>query len=127
MLASCDKSTTEEEIITPNIPPVNPEQPKKTKEVFVWVDTEANLSKFTTTEGIEKYMKKIKDTGFTGIYLNVKPGNGCALYKSNTLPKLTVYGTYPYNVNFDYLTEFLKYGEKYNIDVYAAVDAVGYG
>ncbi|MDE6716032.1 MAG: family 10 glycosylhydrolase, partial [Muribaculaceae bacterium] len=25
------------------------------------------------------------------------------------------------------LTEFLKYGEKYNIDVYAAVDAVGYG
>lgn len=127
-MASCNKSETEEEIIIPQLPPVVIDYiPAKSKEVFVWVDTEANLSKFTTTAGIEKYMKKIKDTGFTGIYLNVKPGNGCALYKSDALPKLTKYGTYPYNVNFDYLEEFLRYGEMYNIDVYAAVDAVGYG
>lgn len=118
-------SSDDETPVTP--PVVTPVHTEKAKKVYVWVDTKANIDKFTTVASIESYMKRIREAGIDGIYLNVKPGIGYALYKSDVLKKFTKWGNNTYILNFDYLEEFIKIGKRFNIDVYAAIDAVGYG
>lgn len=128
LLGACSENDNfheQDEVVEPPMPEVNPVV--KAKKVYVWIDAQANLDKFTTVASIESYMKQIKEAGIDGIYLNVKPGIGYALYNSDTLKKLTKWGNNTYIFNFDYLGEFIKIGNKFNLDVYAAVDAVGYG
>jgi len=112
----------------PDIPidvdkPVNPEN----KSIQLWIDAHANFSRFATKESITSYLKKIKDTGFNEIYLDVKPGIGYALYNSDILPKLTQWGDEKVDRDWDYLGYFLDVADSLNIGVMADISTLGYG
>lgn len=56
------------------------------KPIQMWIDAHANLSRFSQKSSITSYLKKMKETGFNEVYVDVKPGIGYALYNSDILP-----------------------------------------
>lgn len=109
---------------TPDIVP----EPPTIKPKAMWIDAHANFSKLSTKAGIDSELKKIKDYGMNMIYLDVKPGNGYALYKSDILPACDVIGNQTVSRDYDdYLGYFLERCEELGIDVIASVVATGFG
>jgi len=97
------------------------------KSIQFWIDAHANFSRFATKENITSYLKKIKETGFNEIYLDVKPGIGYALYNSDILPKLTQWDNEKVERDWDYLRYFLEVADSLNIGVNADISTLGYG
>lgn len=109
---------------TPDIVP----EPPTIKPKAMWIDAHANFSKLSTKAGIDSELKKIKDYGMNMIYLDVKPGNGYALYKSDILPACDVIGNQTVSRDYDdYLGYFLEKCEELEIDVVASIVATGFG
>lgn len=109
---------------TPDIVP----EPPTIKPKAMWIDAHANFSKLSTKAGIDAELKKIKDYGMNMIYLDVKPGNGYALYKSDILPVCNVIGNETVTRDYDdYLGYFLEKCEELEIDVVASIVATGFG
>lgn len=112
----------------PDIPTdVNKPSTPTNKSIQLWIDAHANFSRFATKENIASYLKKIKETGFNEIYLDVKPGIGYALYNSDILPQLTQWGDEKVNRDWDYLGYFLDIADSLNIGVIADISTLGYG
>lgn len=111
----------------PPIPVYTPGD-KVIKPKAMWIDCHANFLRLATKAGIDAELKKIKNYGMNMIYLDVKPSNGYALYKSdilkpcNTFADLTVERDYD-----DYLGYFLEKCEELDIDVIASIGAMGWG
>ncbi|MDR0668388.1 MAG: family 10 glycosylhydrolase [Prevotellaceae bacterium] len=93
----------------------------------LWIDAHANLSRFNHKETITNYMERIKEAGFTEIYLDVKPGIGHALYDSDILPKLTRWGSVAVDRDWDYLGFFIEEAERLEIGVIASISTLGFG
>lgn len=111
----------------PPVPDVVPEPPT-IKPKAMWIDAHANFQRLSTKAGIDAELKKIKDYGMNLIYLDVKPGNGYALYKSDILPYCNTFGTETTTRDYDdYLGYFLEKCDELAIDVVASVGAMGYG
>lgn len=111
----------------PPIPNVVPEPPT-IKPKAMWIDAHANFARLSTKAGIDSELKKIKDNGMNMIYLDVKPGNGYALYKSDILPYCDQIGNTTVTRDYDdYLGYFLEKCEELDIDVVASVVATGFG
>lgn len=109
---------------TPDIVP----EPPTIKPKAMWIDAHANFSKLSTKAGIDAELKKIKDYGMNMIYLDVKPGNGYALYKSDILPACNIIGNETVTRDYDdYLGYFLEKCEELEIDVVASIVATGFG
>ncbi|MDE6403253.1 MAG: family 10 glycosylhydrolase [Muribaculaceae bacterium] len=109
---------------TPDIVP----EPATVKPKAMWIDAHANFTKLATKAGIDAELKKIKDNGMNMIYLDVKPGNGYALYKSDILPPCNAIGTTTVTRDYDdYLGYFLEKCEELEIDVVASIVATGFG
>ena len=73
-------------------PNPNPEpQPgNKGKPRFVWIDASANFKDYANSESkIASDVKKIAETGFTHIVVDVRPTNTGVLFKSKTEAPLT--------------------------------------
>ena len=94
----------------------------------MWIDCHANFQRLATKAGIDAELAKIKQYGMNLIYLDIKPGNGYALYQSDILPycntcaDLTVERDYD-----DYLGYFLEKAEELGIDVVGSIGAMGWG
>lgn len=112
MAASCVKSSAHE----PESPG-NPEQPEpepdpvpevKDKPVVLWIDAEANFSRFRAKPDIKHYLDIAQDAGFNTIVVDVKPVQGDVLYESSFLPECRKlgYGTIE-NRGYDYLQFFI--------------------
>ncbi len=129
-LSSCsDKETVDLSVLAPEppIPNVVPEPPT-IKPKAMWIDAHANFAKLSTKEGIDTELKKIKEFGMNMIYLDVKPGNGYALYKSDILPPCNTIGNQTVTRDYDdYLGYFLEKCEELEIDVVASIVATGFG
>lgn len=97
------------------------------KPIQIWIDANANFSRFATKANVKNYLKKINEVGFTEIYLDVKPGIGYALYDSDILPKLTTLKEVTVERDWDYLGFWIEEAEKYNISVIASISTMGYG
>ena len=111
----------------PPVPNVVPEPPT-IKPKAMWIDAHAKFSRLSTKAGIDAELKKIKDYGMNMIYLDVKPGNGYALYKSDILPYCNTFGTETVTRDYDdYLGYFLEKCEELEIDVVASIVATGFG
>ncbi len=111
----------------PPVPSVIAEPPT-IKPKAVWIDCHANFNLLSTAAGIDAQLQKIKDNGFNLIYLDIKPGNGYALYKSDFLPYCDTFADLTVTRDYDdYLGYFLEKCEELGIDVVGSIGAMGWG
>lgn len=120
----------------PKNEPDAPEPPKpgenKTEVVVkpkaMWIDCHANFTKLATKANIDAELKKMKTYGFNTIYLDVKAGNGYALYKSDILPYCNTFGNLTVTRDYDdFLGYFLEKCEELDIDVIGSLVVMGWG
>ena len=94
----------------------------------IWIDVHANFERLSKKVSIDVELDKIKKCGFNTIYLDVKPGNGYALYKSDILPYCNTFGNLTVTRDYDdYLGYFIEKCEELDIDVIASVGGSGFG
>lgn len=124
-LTACGDSNDEP---NPALPPEELPVETVVKPKAMWIDCQANFNVLSTKAGIDAELDKIKEYGMNTIYLDVKSGNGYALYRSDFLPYCNTYlnlnVTRDYN---DYLGYFLEKCEEMDIDVIASIVATGWG
>jgi len=94
----------------------------------MWIDVEANFEFLSKSANIIRTLDNLQKYGYNLIYLDVKPSNGYALYKSDFLKPCDVFGLKTVTRDYDdYLGLFLEEGAKRGIDVVASVGAMGGG
>ncbi|MDR0333235.1 MAG: family 10 glycosylhydrolase [Dysgonamonadaceae bacterium] len=125
--ASCSKQGSDDDNNNPDIP-IDIERPEVAKKpVQMWIDVEANFSRFATKANITAYLERMKETGFTEVYLDVKPGIGYALYSSDILPQLTIWGDEIVERDWDYLQYWIDETERLDMSVIASISTFGFG
>ena len=128
---------SEEENQKPEEDPKEPdkEEPetKEGKARLVWIDAAANFKDYANSEkNIAADMKRLKETGFTGVIVEVRPTTAGLLFKSDVEGPVTqvdawVTGAYKWlkrTADFDYLQAFIDAGKKEGLDVYAAINTM---
>lgn len=94
----------------------------------MWIDCHANFQRMSTKAGIDAELRKIKNYGMNLIYLDIKPGNGYALYKSDILPYCNTFADLTVERDYDdYLGYILEKCEELGIDVVGSIGAMGWG
>ena len=115
--------------------PGTPEEPevKEGKARLVWIDAAANFADYANSQAkIAEDMKKIKETGFTGVIVEVRPTTAGVLFKSSVeapLTKVDAWTNAGYvwlkrTESFDYLQAFIDAGKENDLDVYAAINTM---
>ena len=122
------------EVTVPEEPdePSGPVAPAEGKERLVWIDAAANFKDYANSqENINQDMAKIKETGFTGVIVDVRPTNTGLLFKSDLEAPLTKVDAWVNGYNwvertatFDYLQAFIDAGKKEGLAVYAAINTM---
>lgn len=111
----------------PPVPNIVPEPPT-IKPKAVWIDCHANFQLLSSAANIDAQLQRIHDYGFNMIYLDVKPGNGYALYKSDILPYCNKFANLEVTRDYDdYLGYFVKKCAELDIDIIASIGAMGWG
>lgn len=114
------------------VPPVDQDK-KDAKARMVWIDAAANFKDYANDKDrIAQDMARIKETGFTGVIVDVRPTNSGVLFNSSTEPALTrvdawVTGGYKWlerSASFDYLQAFIDAGEEVGLDVFASINTM---
>ena len=117
--------------------PENQEQPspekKDAKARLVWIDAAANFKDYANSKkNIADDMARLKETGFTGVVVEVRPTTAGVLFNSDVEKPLKqvdawVTGAYKWlkrTESFDYLQEFINAGKSVGLDVYAAINTM---
>lgn len=130
---------SEEEKQEPEDNPKDPDkdepkpETKEEKARLVWIDAAANFKDYANSEkNIAADMKRLKETGFTGVIVEVRPTTAGLLFKSDVEGPLTqvdawVTGAYKWlkrTADFDYLQAFIDAGKAEGLDVYAAINTM---
>lgn len=130
---------SEEENQDPEDNPQDPDkdepkpETKEEKARLVWIDAAANFKDYANSEkNIAADMKRLKETGFTGVIVEVRPTTAGLLFKSDVEGPLTqvdawVTGAYKWlkrTADFDYLQAFIDAGKAEGLDVYAAINTM---
>ena len=106
---------------------------KEAKARLVWIDAAANFNDYANNqEKIAEDMSRLKETGFTGVIVEVRPTTAGVLFKSDVEGPLTqvdawVTGGYKWlqrTASFDYLQAFIDAGNEVGLDVYAAINTM---
>lgn len=106
---------------------------KEAKARLVWIDAAANFKDYANDkENISKDMARLKETGFTGVIVEVRPTTAGVLFKSDVEGPVTqvdawVTGGYVWlqrTADFDYLQAFIDAGNDVGLDVYAAINTM---
>lgn len=122
-----EDSETPETPVTPDVPVY------EGKARLVWIDAAANFKDYANDKAkIESDMQRIKDTGFTGVIVDVRPTNSGVLFTSSVEAPLTkvdawVTGDYMWlerTANFDYLRAFIDAGKDVGLEVYASINTM---
>ena len=110
------------------------ETPKKeAKARLVWIDAAANFKDYANSKkNIADDMARLKETGFTGVIVEVRPTTAGVLFNSDVEGPVKqvdawITGGYVWlkrTENFDYLQEFIDAGKKVGLDVYAAINTM---
>lgn len=115
-----------------NDTPVDPPA-KEAKARLVWIDAAANFEDYANSkDNINADMARLKETGFTGVVVEVRPTTAGVLFNSDVEKPLTkvdawVTGGYVWlqrKQDFDYLQAFIDAGKKEGLDVYAAINTM---
>lgn len=100
---------------------------------LVWIDAAANFNDYANDQSkIESDMQRIKDTGFTGVIVDVRPTNTGVLFETDVESPLTrVDAWLPGGLqwvnrteSFDYLQAFIDAGKELGIEVYASINTM---
>ena len=100
---------------------------------LVWIDAAANFKDYANSKkNIADDMARLKETGFTGVVVEVRPTTAGVLFNSDVEKPLTqvdawVTGAYKWlkrTETFDYLQEFINAGKNVGLDVYAAINTM---
>lgn len=106
---------------------------KPAKARLVWIDAAANFKDYANSQKkIADDMARIKETGFTGVIVEVRPTTGGLLFKSDVegaLTKVDAWVSSQYvwlerTSSFDYLQAFIDAGKEVGLDVYAAINTM---
>ena len=128
----------------PEIPGEDPENPgdaedpqeppvqNNAKARLVWIDAAANFKDYANSESkIDSDMQRLKETGFTGVIVDVRPTNSGVLFESHTeraLKRVDSWdGGYSFKyrtATFDYLQAFIDAGRRVGLDVYASINTM---
>lgn len=132
-----DQPETPQDPETPEEPetPTEPEYPPVTyvgKARMVWIDAAANFKDYANSQSkIDEDMQRLKETGFTGVIVDVRPTNTGVLFKSSIeapLKKVDAwvngYRWIERTENFDYLQAFVDAGRKHGLEVYASINTM---
>ncbi|MCQ2177349.1 MAG: family 10 glycosylhydrolase [Bacteroidales bacterium] len=122
----------------PGPEPPGPEPQFKGKPRYIWIDASANFQYFANDSSrITSDLQKVKEMGFTDVIVDVRPTEGCVLFKSSVCPpavKLAAWvnGRYKFverTASFDYLQAFINSGHRLGLRVNAAINTFvgGYG
>lgn len=116
--------------------PDDPEKPEngfKGKARYVWIDAGANFNDYANDEArIKSDVKRMKDTGFTDLIVDVRPSNGGVLFKSGHASPLKrvdawVPGGYVWldrTADFDYLQAFIDAAHAEGLRVNASINTM---
>lgn len=91
------------------------------KPALMWFDAEANFARFSHSDSIDFYLKKIKSLGFTHAVVDIRPITGEVLYESAYAPRMEEWHGAKRG-NFDYLGYFIKAAHKLGIEVHASLN-----
>jgi uncharacterized lipoprotein YddW (UPF0748 family) len=118
----------------PSVEPSDPYPPVEYegKARLVWIDAAANFNDYANNkEKIVTDIKKIKETGFTGVIVDVRPTNSGVLFTSSIEDPLTRvdawvngYRWLQRTETFDYLHAFIDAGRKEGLEVYASINTM---
>jgi len=106
---------------------------KEGKARLVWIDAAANFKDYANNKAnISKDMARLKETGFTGVIVEVRPTTAGVLFESDVEGPVTkvdawVTGAYKWlqrTADFDYLQAFVDAGKEVGLDVYAAINTM---
>lgn len=127
IMHSCAKKEADPIYIEQEIPLDIDRTPTDPKPIQMWIDAHANLSLFSQKSNITHYLEKMKETGFTEVYVDIKPGIGYALYDSDILPPLRKWGDVTVDRDWDYLAFWLEEASRLDMAVIASISVMGYG
>lgn len=105
--------------------------PSVQKPVVCWIDAAANLPFFgNDLKAIMDEAKRLKDTGFTDVVVDVRPTTGDVLYRSSSAPALSridVWQGSSYiwcnrTADFDYLQAWIDAGHYVGLRVFASMN-----
>ena len=118
-------------------PDPDPDKPEpdmsKAKARLVWIDAAANFEDYANDqEKIAADMARLKETGFSGVIVEVRPTVGGVLFTSDVEAPLSKVDAWTDNgyvwlertEDFDYLQAFIDAGEENGLDVYAAINTM---
>ncbi|MBO5661853.1 MAG: family 10 glycosylhydrolase [Tidjanibacter sp.] len=109
-----------------------PVEPADLKPRYLWIDAAANFPDYANSRAqIAVDLKKVADTGFTDIVVDVRPTNGDVLFKTDVLPMITRldywgngYQFFNRTESWDYLQAFIEEGHKVGLRVHAGVNTM---
>ena len=58
------------------------------KRAIMWIDGEANFSRFSHKDSIDFYLQKVHDLGFTDVAVDVRPITGEVRFNTPNAPKM---------------------------------------
>ncbi len=139
--ASCEKKENHplppipgggEEKPTPG-PTPEPTPGQKGKSRYIWIDAGGNFKDYANNSAkIASDVKRIKETGFTDLVVDVRPTNGTVLFASRQgepLQKIDAWvnGSYVWlkrTANFDYLQAFIDAARENGLRVNASINTM---
>ncbi|MEE3429655.1 MAG: alpha amylase family protein [Candidatus Cryptobacteroides sp.] len=104
---------------------------KTEKPRFVWIDAGGNFQRFANSkENISEDIQKVKDAGFSGIIVDVRPTTGDVLFSSSKAEKVkridiwegSSYKWLERTATWDYLQAFIDEGHELGLTVYASIN-----
>ncbi len=134
-LASCSSEPDSPTPVTPDTPSTGggTTTTVTAKPRLVWIDAAGNFERFANDrDAIASDLQLIKDAGFTGIVVDVRPTTGDVLFNSNTasaVKRLDVWNSQGYvwvtrTATWDYLQEFITVGHNLGLKVNASINAM---
>jgi len=102
---------------------------KKVPEVknWLWIDASANFERLASEDSIRYYMDKIKQVGFDGVIVDLKPISGEVLYDSKIALQALEWRGFTRNKDFDYPNLMIKYARENGLVVLAAMNCFSEG
>lgn len=91
------------------------------KRAIMWIDGEANFSRFSHKDSIDFYLQKVHDLGFTDVAVDVRPITGEVLFDTPNAPKMRDWHGYK-RADFDYLGHFITVAHRLGIKVQATLN-----
>lgn len=87
----------------------------------MWIDGSANFRRFSRTDSIDFYVKKLHDLGFTDVVVDVRPITGEVFFKSEYAPQAKEQWGFT-RPDFDYLGHWIAEAHKYGMKVQASMN-----